>query len=340
MPCVWLTQPPQALGESSFQQVEAPVYRNHAAASAQCPPGSLVAPAVRLPVRRPGGCPCSSRGGGPSGHPAHTRRAWAPPAEGRREAGHLQACPDWLELLFLHPHFPLLFLSSGKADREGGPGVAPWGGRQPGSVPVLALFSGQSHPQRDSALQGGLGHPSWPGPCRLGDSRMLQELALCPEAGHSRGSGAAAAHLSGVSGLRPPLTPRLILPAPSGHAPDLRADAGRTGEEGTRGQDRLDRTLLTFLTKNNKLHAGSPNLARDPQRGPGKAAPSPGPRVLTCEVGPTTAGLTSGPRPWQEGCMSPCGASTQTPVLGNSGRKEPDQRGEAPPGPTRSVTLC
>ena len=206
MPCVWLTQPPQALGESSFQQVEAPVYRNHAAASAQCPPGSLVAPAVRLPVRRPGGCPCSSRGGGPSGHPAHTRRAWAPPAEGRREAGHLQACPDWLELLFLHPHFPLLFLSSGKADREGGPGVAPWGGRQPGSVPVLALFSGQSHPQRDSALQGGLGAPLL--------ARALQAGRLADAAG--TGLVPRGGALEGVWRSRCPLVWG-VRPTPSSH---------------------------------------------------------------------------------------------------------------------------
>ena len=61
---------------------------------------------------------------------------------------------------------------------------------------------------------------------------------------------------------------RLGRTLPTGHAPDLRADAGRTREEGTRGQDRLGRTLLTFLMKNNKRHAGSLNLARDLQRGP------------------------------------------------------------------------
>lgn len=296
--------------------------------------------------------PCASRYGGPGGAraaqgegvPAGTLPTPGVPGprlqkEDVRPATSRPVLTGWSFYFYIHTS-RFFSCPQEKLTEKGGLGSLPGaGGSQAVSLSWRCSLD-RAIPRGTLPCRAAWGHPSWPGPCRLGDSRMLQELALCPEAGHSRGSGAAAAHLSGVSGLRPPLTPRLILPAPSGHAPDLRADAGRTGEEGTRGQDRLDRTPLTFLTKNNKLHAGSPNLARDPQRGPGKAAPSPGPRVLTCEVGPTTAGLTSDPRPWQEGCMSPCGASTQTPVLGNSGRKEPDQRGEAPPGPTRSVTLC
>ena len=230
--------------------------------------------------------PCASRYGGPRG--AHESQGEGGPAGTLPTPGvpepRLQRKPDvrldtsrpvltgWSFYSYIHTS-RFFSCSREKLMEKGGPAVAPWGG----SVHVLVLLSGQSRLQRDSALQAGLGDTS-PG---LGLAGWGTQ-GCCrnwPRAqrGHSTGSGAAAAHSSGVSRLHAPLTPRLTLPAPSGHAPDLRADAGRTREEGKRGQDRLDRTLLAFRTKNHKLHAGSRNLARDLLRGPGKAAPCPGP---------------------------------------------------------------
>lgn len=147
---------------------------------------------------------------------------------------------------------------------------------------------------------------------QAGGLRDAAVTGLVPRAGHSTGSGAAAAHSSGVSRLHPPLTPRLILPAPSSHAPDLRADSGRTREEGKRGQDRLDRTLLAFLTKT---------------------------KTNCTRVLGTSSPVKWDPQPWREGCVSPWAASAQMPVLGNSGREETERRGEASPRSTRSLTI-
>ena len=84
MLCVWLTQLQRALGGSSFQQVEAPVHGSHAAPPAMCLPGSLAAPSVCLPVRRPQGCPRSSRDGGAQRAPCPHRACLSPAYRGSK----------------------------------------------------------------------------------------------------------------------------------------------------------------------------------------------------------------------------------------------------------------
>lgn len=100
-------------------------------------------------------------------------------------------------------------------EKKGGLGLLPGPGGSWAASLSWCCSPDRPIPRGTLSCRAAWGHPSWPGPCRLGDSGMLQELALCPEAGHSRGSGEAAAHSSGVSHLRPPLTPSVILPAPS-----------------------------------------------------------------------------------------------------------------------------
>lgn len=155
-----------------------------------------------------------------------------------------------------------------KLTEKGGLGSLPGaGGSQAVSLSWRCSWD-RAIPRGTLPCRAAWGHPSWPGPRRLGDSRMLQELALCPEAGHSRGlAQPLPTRLGGPAYalLSPPdssFQPHPAMPLTSEQTPEepgRKERVGRTGWTGRclpflRKTTNCARALRTWL----RTHSGAP----------------------------------------------------------------------------------